>query len=228
LCFHFAGAKSVLTLDIYRHLDDTVVWGALKSLEPHLDTIARWGKRGNGTVRDIYRALRNTSSVDDMLTRAGITYRAGFDTGRIGTAPARSLDIVYTNNVLEHVPEPEIKVIARGISSALRPGGLSLHAVACNDHYAHFDKAISFINYLQYSDKEWARWDNGVLWQNRFRAPDFVDMCATEAAPVIYSKQYVRPGTVEALQTMTIDPRFQRYSLEDLAATTVRLVSRAV
>lgn len=226
LCFYLAGAESMLATDINRHMDDKIAMQALDALEPHLDEIVHCAKSGAGATRERLNRLRNADSLEHMLSLARITYRHGHTAGHVGYCTPRSIDIVYSNNVLEHVPAAEITKLSHDTARVLRKGGVAVHAVACNDHYAHFDRSISFVNFLQYSDEEWRKWDNGILWQNRLRAPDFVRLCNIPAALVIYRRQYTRSGSIEAIKSMSIHERFAGYALEDLAATTVHLVTR--
>jgi len=108
----------------------------------------------------------------------------------------------------------------------LRPGGLALHNVACNDHYAHFDPRISFVNYLQYTESQWRKWNNSLQYQNRLRAPEFLDLATKAGLEVIYKRISVRPGTRDALASLEIAPEFRRFSTEDLAITTVDFIAR--
>ncbi len=226
LCFYLAGTESILATDISRHMDAGIAMQALDALEPHLDEIGHCAKVGVHEARERLNRLRNADSLQHMLSLARITYRHGQIAGNIRYCAPRSIDIVYSNNVLEHVPAPEITKLSHDTARALRTGAVAVHAIACNDHYAHFDRSISFVNFLQYSDEEWRKWDNGILWQNRLRAPDFVRLCSIPAARVIYRRQFTRSGSIEAIKGMSIHERFAGYALQDLAATTVHLVTR--
>ena len=42
-----------------------------------------------------------------------------------------------------------------------------------SDHYSHTDKNISGLNYLSYSEKEWKKYNNLYLFQNRLRHQDY-------------------------------------------------------
>ena len=57
----------------------------------------------------------------------------------------------------------------------LKPGGIMFHSVNCGDHYAYVDRNVSQLNYLQFSDRDWERWNNKFLYQNRLRAHYFVE-----------------------------------------------------
>jgi hypothetical protein len=69
-------------------------------------------------------------------------------------------------------------------------------------------------------------WNNALQYQNRLRAPEFLDLATDAGLEVIYKKTFVRPGTVEALRRLDVAPQFRNFSDEDLAATTVDFVAR--
>jgi hypothetical protein len=108
----------------------------------------------------------------------------------------------------------------------LKPGGLMLHNIGCNDHYAFVDPTISFVNFLQFSESKWRLWNNSLLYQNRMRAPEFLELSEQAGLPVILTRTHVRDGTREALTRLEIAPEFRRFSTEDLAYTTLDFVAR--
>ena len=59
------------------------------------------------------------------------------------------------------------------LKTILKPGGLSSLIIDYSDHYSHADKNISPLNYLKYSDKEWKKYNNQYLFQNRLRHQDY-------------------------------------------------------
>ena len=111
-------------------------------------------------------------------------------------------------------------------SRVLKNDGLMVHAVACNDHYAHFDRSISFVNFLAFNEEQWKLWNNPIQFQNRMRAPEFLDIARGCGFRIVHEARAVRPGTREALRTMRIAREFEHFSTEDLAATTVDFVAR--
>jgi predicted SAM-dependent methyltransferase len=139
---------------------------------------------------------------------------------------SNSIDLVYSNSVLEHVPPEVISGLMKESLRVLKPGGLAMHNVGCNDHYAFFDKKISFINYLQYEEREWRFWNNSLQYRNRLRVPEFVDLATQAGFEVISKKTHVHPGTLEALASLRVAPQFGRFSRDELAATTVDFIGR--
>jgi SAM-dependent methyltransferase len=218
-----AGARTVHTVDINRHLNAEMTFRMVRGLERHLDRIA---ERSSDRVYERFTRLATARGIDDLLGRADIVYSAPLDATRLSGIPDHSLDIVFSNSVMEHIPAPVIGSLMRESHRVLKDDGLAVHAVGCNDHYAFFDRRISFVNFLRYSEREWAVWNNTLASQNRLRAPDFIQLARGAGFAIVHERRAVRPGTREALQQMTIAPEFHRYDSEDLVATSVDFVAR--
>lgn len=225
LLFALAGAREVHTYDIVRHLDE----GMTRQLLAHLDSRAARIAATAGLPLDAVQARiarwRATRGLDALLDAAGIRYHAPGDARATGLADG-SVDIVFSNSVLEHVDPALLPGLMAESRRLVGRRGLAAHAVACNDHYAHFDRAISFVNYLRYDDASWAFWNNPLNYQNRLRAPDFIAAARAAGLAVVHEERAVRPGTREALATMAVAARFSHYAPDDLAATTVNFVAR--
>ena len=83
----------------------------------------------------------------ELLSLAGIDYHAPAD-ARATRETSASVDLVYSNSVLEHVPRDIIRGLMVESQRILRPTGLALHNIGCNDRYAFRDRSISFVNFL--------------------------------------------------------------------------------
>ncbi len=225
LLLALAGARTCHTYDIVRHLDAPMCERLLAHLESKLPLVCALSGRAADAVDAHYRRMRAARGIDALLQAAGIVYHAPGDACATGLAEG-SVDLMFSNSVLEHV-DPALLPSVMGESRRLIGSrGVVLHAVACNDHYAHFDRAISFVNYLQYDDQAWARWNNPLNYQNRLRAPDFIDAARAAGLEIVHEARAVRAGTREALAGMRVAQRFAHYAPEDLAATTVNFVAR--
>jgi SAM-dependent methyltransferase len=226
LCMALSGVKRVDTVDLVPHLSARLTRRAVAALKPHLPVISERGRRALSEVSAMHARLSTCDDVDSLLQVAGVSYRAPADATRLSEVADGTYDLVYSNSVLEHVA-PDILPRMLGESRrVLRDGGLMVHAVACNDHYAHFDRSVSFVNYLQFSEAEWRRWNPSFHFQNRLRASDFLGLARDAGFEVVHVARTVRPGTREALASMRVAPCFGHYELEDLVTTSVDFVAR--
>jgi SAM-dependent methyltransferase len=228
LCLYLAGAKSVDTVDLERHMRPDLMLECARRIERCVRMIAEAGARNAEEVlerqRATVRALQSGASIDEA-TGGVIRYRAPADASATGHADA-SLDVVFSNSVLEHVPGPTIERCFAEARRILRPGGVIFHSANCGDHYAYVDRSITQLNYLRYSDRAWRKWDNAFLYQNRLRASDFTRMARAAGFTIEVDTSRPHPKHLAELATMDVHPRFSRYSRDQLAITSIDFVGR--
>jgi SAM-dependent methyltransferase len=225
VCYSLGGVARCATYDLTRHLNAELTFRMLEGLEKWLGKIAQAAHRDVGEVENEYRRLKQAGTVEQLLEAARIDYRSPADASRTELEEA-SVDIVFSNSVLEHVPPGAIQAILNESARVLKPGGLSIHSANCGDHYAYFDKSITAINYLTYTGREWKFWDNELLYQNRLRPVDFIEMAKRAGLEVPVSIHRARPELLAALPGLRIAPEFKQYPSEQLCATSVDFVGR--
>src|SRR5207244_6843996 len=106
----------------------------------------------------------------------------------------------------------------------LRRDGLAIHCAHCGDHYAYFDRSITSINYLSYSERNWRFWNNRLLYQNRLRPQDFRELAESAGLETVLYKYNPNPALLEGLGHLTIAPSFRKYSPAQLCSTSISLV----
>jgi SAM-dependent methyltransferase len=225
VCFVLAGARQCISVDLNRHVDPQLTLRMVQQLEASVDKLSRTAGQRVETVIELYRRIAASKQLDQLLSAANIDYKAPADATSMPWLDDESVDIVYSNSVLEHVEVDVLPGIMREAWRILRPGGVMVHAVACNDHYAHFDRSISFVNFLQFSDTQWKKWNNSLNFQNRLRASDFLNFAKKSGFRIVHEARSVRPGVEAALTKLTIAPEFASYSREDLSATSIDFVA---
>lgn len=226
ICYWLAGARSCRTFDVTRHLNSKMTFRMLRRLEHHLPAIAEGSFRPLGKVRAAYSLLCAAKTTEQLLRSAKIEYLAPHDAAASGL-PDSSVDVVFSNSVLEHVPNDAILRIMRETRRILRKGGLAIHSANCGDHYAYFDRSITPVNYLTYPERQWSKWNNSLLYQNRLRPSDFIDLAEQSGLRIVLHKSKPNPQLLSVLPTLAIAPEFQRYPPEQLASTSVDFVAQA-
>lgn len=223
-CFSLVGGNSCRTYDIVRHMDQKLTMRMFERLGVHLGVIAEAAGVERAQVETSYATLRRARDMQDLLHLARIKYIAPGNAVATGLLED-SVDLIYSNSVLEHVHTDVLAGLMAESVRILRVGGCVAHCVACNDHYAHFDKNISCVNYLRYSPQSWRVWNNNITYQNRLRASDFIRIACAGGLSVIQVNMHVRDGVREALATLPIAPEFLRYTPEDLETTSVDFIA---
>lgn len=225
VCFSLAEAKSIQTFDVTRHLDRKLTFRMLQRLQIHSESLAVCAGNHPKGVQARLHQLLSCETIPQMLDCARIRYHAPCNAAQTGL-PYSSVDMVFSNSVLEHVPLAAIRGIMKENVRVLRPGGIAIHSVNCGDHYAYFDRTISPIHYLAYPEKQWKPWNNSLLFQNRLRPQDFLSLAREAGMQPLLDRQTVRPELLQELPTARIAPEFQGYSAEQLAATSVDFIVR--
>jgi SAM-dependent methyltransferase len=227
-CLYLTGVARVFTFDLDRLLKQDMVHLLADRLAAHVALIARVARRPEDEVKAEQVALATAVTSGASLAQAigGIVdYRAPADASHTSLL-AESVDVVFSNSVLEHVPREMIEACFVEAMRILRPGGIMFHSVNCGDHYAYTDRSIHPLHYLQFSDEDWELWNNTFLYQNRLRAIDFTDIARRAGFTIETDTSRVLPERLAQLDAMTVHPRFAHYTREQLAITSIDFVAR--
>jgi SAM-dependent methyltransferase len=227
LCFALAGARRVHSYDLYRHLLPDTAPAVLERLGAHLQQLARAAGESIADVMSRHAFLSAASDAAGILQRAGFDYHAPVDAIRTDR-PAASIDFVFSNSVLEHVAQSHVTALMAESNRVLKPGGWMLHSVNCGDHYAYFDRSITAIHYLRYSSRQWRRWNNRILFQNRLRPLDFVQAVERTGFELTDRAATLRQELLANLASIPIADEFRHYSPEELCTTSVTLMARKI
>jgi SAM-dependent methyltransferase len=228
LCLYLAGASRVLTLDVTRHLRPEMVRRLVARLAHHVPVIARASGASEIDVEArraaLSRALGRGATLHDATWEV-VDYRAPADAADT-SLDAGSVDVVFSNSVLEHVTSDALHALFREAWRVLRMGGVMFHSVNCGDHYAHIDASIDQLHYLKYSEQQWARWNNAFLYQNRLRGVDFTEAAREAGFAIERDTSRANPKRLAQLERMTVDPCFAGYTREQLAITSIDFIAR--
>ena len=229
MIFHLLGAERIISLDINPWLNRGYALETAKVLEGQLPRIATAARVDLELLQSRYRqAMAEQGSLPNILAAWGIDYRYPAD-ARATDLPERSVDIVVSSNVLEHIPLEIQRDIHRESLRILVPGGLMAHRYNPGDHYAEGGKGtVHTANFLQFSPRDW-HWygGSGLAYHNRLRATDYDAMFASIGCEVRVRRTRVDERALEHLRAgrPALHADYARYSLEDLATDYMWLVA---
>jgi SAM-dependent methyltransferase len=227
-CLYLGGAARVDTVDLNRYLRVDLTQMCAARLAAHTSTIADASGCREAEVaarqRALVAALGSGVSIE-TATDGVVAYRAPCDASATGL-PSGSIDVVFSNSVLEHVPGSVIEACFAEARRLLRPRGIVFHSVNCGDHYAYVDRSIDQLHYLRYSDHVWRRWNNAFLYQNRLRAIDFTRMARAAGFAIEIDTSRASPKRLAQLDATPVHPDFTRYTREQLAITSIDFIGR--
>lgn len=231
LCLYLGGAARVVTIDLNRHMRPSLARQCAERLVEHAALIAEACGVPESDVRLRHRDLVARLRGCDVETATGgvVEYHAPGDASQTRLAD-RSIDVVFSNSVLEHVPPPVVDALFVEARRILADRGVMFHSVNCGDHYAYVDRTISQLNYLRFSDEDWAKWNNRFLYQNRMRAYEFIDRA--QAAGFVVELNTAATKTHERrlreLQQIQVHPQFAGIPPEQLCITSIDFIARQV
>jgi SAM-dependent methyltransferase len=221
LSLALAGFRDIRTVDIIAHLRKDAVRRTLIALKPHLDHPCFLAF---STPDKVHARFHDFLASDDILAAANISYLAPCDATSTAFAPG-SIDLIVSNNVFEHIPSAILLSLLREGRRLLSPGGHLLHCINCGDHYAYADPSINQINYLQFPESQWTRWNNSIHYQNRLRPIDFLEMSDAEGFEIKSAEFTPNALYLKQLETMVIAPEFEHYAPEQLASTSLTYIA---
>ncbi len=166
-------------------------------------------------------AMAERSAGVGGLAELGITATVG--DARTSGLPDGSVQLVVSNNVMEHVARPLIAGLYREFARISAPDALLSQRIDMRDHFARADRSIGPYNYLQYSDRAWKVLGSRMEHQNRLRYPQHLQLLADNGWTVIDDQPTF--GSPEALEAVEVHPEFLHLDRDDLRVLDTWLVA---
>jgi SAM-dependent methyltransferase len=224
-CYSLSGVALCHTFDISRHLNENLTRRMLARLKHHIPAIAARCGDPERVVAERWQRLQDAPTLPELLARANVVYHAPANAGAT-SLDAGSIDVVFSNSVLEHVHESYLPRLFAESRRLLRPLGVAIHSANCGDHYAYIDPRITPIHYLRFTRAQWRWWDNTLAHQNRLRPSDFLRMAQAAGMEVVFEIWKPRPDLLQRLAELPIAPEFRGYPAEELCCTSIDFAVR--
>jgi hypothetical protein len=82
------------------------------------------------------------------------------------------------------------------------------------------------LNYLRFTEKEWEKWNNKFLFQNRLRAKELVGMVKGAGFEVVMDTTTPWDTYLRELERIPVAGCFSQFTPEELCVTTVTVVGK--
>jgi len=135
-----------------------------------------------------------------------------------------TLDLIFSSDVLEHVPASATLGMLQQHHRMLKPGGATAHQIVMTDHLRIYDRSVHPKNYLRYSDRTWQLlFANDVQYINRLQVNDWQRLFLAGGFKV---ETIVRNTT--DLSGLPLAEQFKSAPAEDLEVAVVSMIGRKV
>jgi hypothetical protein len=230
MLFWLHGLKFCHTYDVTALLNKSlVVESAWQFVTLYEDPVARRSAAPINLHEDRLESLRALvmckADADEILRLCQISYQAPVDTA-VTSHGAGSMALFFSNTVLEHVPLAEIRRLFKEAFRLLQSDGLMLHLIDLSDHFAHSDSSISAVNFLIFSEEEFAIYNTCFCYQNRLRAPSYRKLIEESGFEVLHWDVGVSESALHQLPSLKIHRDFAGFSPEELCSTSISVVAR--
>lgn len=223
LLYRLAGARRVLLSDQHRLLHPNSLRSAITFLRERAATLAEHLAISPDRTQRMMQ-MPDANTLEDMLEALGLAYLVPLDRGTFD----EEIDVAFSHAVLEHVPPPALAEIFGLVRERLRPGGLFLNGIDHSDHRRNYDKRLSIVDFLRYSEFAWKlQCINPQDYTNRLRHSDYVRLLEEAGFRVSGEHVYVAREALAAVEQSDLPDRFAEKSAEDLCTTWSLILARA-
>jgi len=195
---HFNSLKKFKSIKILE-------FGGGKSLEQNIYLSFKFKNRVNQTVIDIDKMidfnllnfskdqlkkklklnfeLKYINNLQNLKNIFNIKYYAPVNI--IDIKEKNKFDAIISTNVIEHIPKNNFEIILEKFRKIIKKDGILSFLIDYSDHYSHTDKKISSANFLKYTDQEFKKYNTPLLFQNRLRHYDYIDIFKNKKFKII-------------------------------------------
>lgn len=157
-----------------------------------------------------------------LLASIGIEVRVQ-DAQNTGLASA-SVDLLTSTTVLEYIPRQVLATIFAEFVRIAKPGAVSSHFINLGDQYRHFDRSISPMNFLRFTERQWRFFNSALAPIMRLRHSDYLNVFETTGWRVIHDEK--THASADALDRLPLAPEFRRYSKDELLILTALITAK--
>lgn len=161
---------------------------------------------------------------EQQVTENEIDYRI-YD-GRKIPFPAESFDLIWSNDVYEHIRYPKITI--EETYRLLSPGGMAVHIIDLEDHFSYGKNNPDIaLNCLKYPKWLWEMmtW-NRSNYVNRLRASDWIEMHESAGFKIINQHTVINEYIRDNYKTKKNLKYLLKYSEYDAVSGAIHLIAQ--
>ena len=187
----------------------------MSDLNIHMDEI---------TFRETVAYLKKSFPDDDYIqsltgfASLPIDYLVPFNASNLKD---KSLDVIVSNTVLEHIPKSDIYNLFASLRPKIADDGKMVHLVDHSDHFEHYDKSISRINFLTWSLERHALINYLIKdGENRMRHHEYHQLFMDSGYDVVNERIDLDEKTLEIVETLDLVYPYSKMRPEQLSVLT--------
>jgi hypothetical protein len=216
---YLCGAGRIITYDLHPVLEIDTLKSVLEQFEKYIESKKIYEilpSVQKDRVEPLKEAIRikNWETPKDFLKQLNIDARKG-DARRTDVEDS-SIDIVFSTVVLEHIDREIIRELYAEFGRIGKEDAIMSHYIGLEDQYCGFDSSITPFNFLRYSDKEWARYNNPMIPLTRLRLTDHRSLVEESGFTLRHEESIF--GDLEELKSVPLAKKFEGYPTQDLLA----------
>ncbi len=224
------GASQVWTWDIAPHLrlerirfvlNSFLQLDAAGELARHLPDV--WPERLD-KLREVAADCSPTAPAR-LLERLSIEYQIG--SAAHSGLPSGSIDLLTSFGVLEYLHTETLVPLFREFQRLAATDAVMSHLIIFDDQYSYYDRHITPLNFLKFSDRTWRWLNNAIIPLNRLRITDY-RQALRDAGFKIIDETVVDRCDAAVLAKIHLAPRFRCYPDDDLLVLRAWLAATGV
>jgi SAM-dependent methyltransferase len=164
-------------------------------------------------IKQLIEVISRADSFDNLYQSLNFQYLINAN-GTLEPLQDETFQLVYSNNVLEHVHRETAPRLVQDIYRVLKPGGFSCHEIDLTDHLVSFAGIHDLPEkyYLRFSDKTWERFfENKVQYINRIQCSEWLDLFQ-QAGLELVEKEIIT-GDIDTIKVSKTYNRFEKHDL---------------
>ena len=176
-----------------------------------------------GRIRSLINAIAKVDSFESLYQLLNFRYLVN-PRGTLDALPANFFQLVYSNNVLEHIELPIASRLITDISRVLKPGGYSCHEIDLTDHLISFGGILNLPPkfYMVFSERIWKTFfENRVQYINRIQCSEWLQIFQRAGLELVEKDIVTKP-----VDATTLSRAYRQMDRLDIECCRLRVVHR--